>query len=69
MSGDVILIHCKFGISRSVSLVIAYLIKYFGYTVQKALNYIQVRRNTIKPNKGFLDQLAEYEKLVKEKKQ
>ena len=67
MSGGIILIHCKFGISRSVSFIIAYLIKYFGYTVKKAMNYIKKRRKQINPNQGFLDQLVEYEKLIQEK--
>ena len=65
LSGDIMLIHCKFGISRSVSLIIAYLIKYFGFTVQKALSYIQTKRNHVNPNKGFLDQLFEYERKIK----
>ena len=65
LSGEIMLIHCKFGISRSVSLIIAYLIKYFGFTVEKALNYIQAKRTHVNPNKGFLDQLIEYERRVK----
>ena len=65
LSGDIMLIHCKYGISRSVSLIIAYLIKYFGFTVDKALSYIQTKRNQVNPNKGFLDQLYEYEKHIK----
>ena len=69
MSGEVILIHCKFGISRSVSFIIAYLVKYFGFTVQNALMYIKKIRQHVNPNQGFLDQLIEYEKEIKEKKE
>ena len=69
MSGGVMLVHCKYGISRSATFIIAYLIKYFGFTVQSALKYIKNIRNQVKPNEGFLSQLMEYEKLnrLKEK--
>jgi protein-tyrosine phosphatase len=67
LSGNIILIHCKFGISRSVSFIIAYLVKYFGYTVINALNYIKKKRKQINPNQGFLDQLVEYERITQEK--
>ena len=64
--GQNILIHCKFGISRSVSFIMAYLIKYFRFNVQGALNYVRRRRKQINPNQGFFDQLIEYEKYIKE---
>ena len=63
--GENILIHCKFGISRSVSFIMAYLIKYLRFNVQGALNYVRRRRKQINPNQGFLDQLIEYEKYIK----
>ena len=65
MSGGVILVHCKYGISRSVTFIIAYLIKYFGFTVDSAMKYIKNIRNQIHPNEGFLNQLLQYEKLNK----
>ena len=70
MSGGSILIHCKFGISRSVSFIIAYLIKYLGFTVIRALNFLRNIKQQINPNEGFLEQLLEYEEIirVKEKK-
>ena len=64
--GENILIHCKFGISRSVSFIMAYLIKYLRFNVQGALNYVRRRRKQINPNQGFFDQLIEYEKYIKE---
>ena len=68
MSGDIMLIHCKFGISRSVSFIIAYMVKYFGFNVENSLNYIKKRRKQINPNEGFLYQLFEYEKKIRDKK-
>ena len=67
LKGEIILIHCKFGISRSVSFIIAYLVKYMGYTVENAMNYIKKKKKTINPNKGFIDQLIVYEKSLKDR--
>ena len=65
LSGGNILIHCKMGRSRSVSLVIAYLIKYQGYNFNNALNFIKSKRNQINPNKGFIEQLKQFENTIK----
>ena len=67
MNGGIILVHCKFGISRSATFIIAYLIKYCGFTVMSALKFIKTIRNQINPNEGFLEQLLQYEKLIKSK--
>ena len=37
-----VLVHCLKGVSRSVSFVIAYLMKYNEMTLDEALSYIQV---------------------------
>ena len=62
LKGGVVLVHCKFGISRSVAFVIAYLIKYMKYTADNALKFLMGKRNKIKPNEGFMDQLYIYQK-------
>lgn len=51
------------GKSRSVSFVLAYLVKECGMTLQEALKYVQKRRY-IYPNIGFIEQLMNYEKSV-----
>ena len=63
MEGGVVLVHCMYGISRSVAFVIAYLIKYMRYTADSALKFLMEKRNKIKPNEGFMEQLYNYEKL------
>ena len=60
-----ILIHCKFGISRSASILIGYLIKYYGYTVNSAIEFIKKKRKKINPNQGFMKQLNIFEKKIK----
>ena len=62
--GSVILIHCKLGISRSAAIIIAYLIKYYGFNVNSALKFIKQQRDRINPNKGFIEQLFKYENIV-----
>ncbi|EPB69126.1 dual specificity phosphatase, catalytic domain protein [Ancylostoma ceylanicum] len=56
-SGKVCLVHCKKGISRSSSTVIAYAMKEYGWSLEHALAYVKKRRNCITPNKGFMEQL------------
>ncbi|VDM59854.1 unnamed protein product [Angiostrongylus costaricensis] len=55
--GKVCLVHCKKGISRSSSTVIAYAMKEYGWSLEHALAYVKKRRNCITPNKGFMEQL------------
>jgi len=64
----VMLVHCKLGISRSATLVLAYLIKNLGYTVDSALQFLVQKRDRVNPNKGFIKQLYSYEQLNKETK-
>ena len=59
-----ILIHCKLGISRSPSILIAYLVKYMNFTTMKALDFIKSKRKQIQPNPGFLVQLSAYERKI-----
>ena len=61
-NNGIILVHCQLGISRSTTCVIAYFIKYLGYTAMSALNFIKTKRAQVMPNFGFLNQLLIYEK-------
>jgi protein-tyrosine phosphatase len=46
------------GKSRSVSIVIYFLMKLNGWTYLQALNYIRQRRSIANPNSGFARQLV-----------
>lgn len=48
-----IFIHCYAGISRSSSIVIAYLIIKKKYSYKDAYNLVKSKRPCIRPNKGF----------------
>tara|TARA_B100001094_G_C18163226_1_gene790555 strand:+ start:1606 stop:2157 length:552 start_codon:yes stop_codon:yes gene_type:complete len=55
-----ILIHCIAGVSRSVTLLVCYLIKNYDYTPEKALQIIREKRNIANPNENFMKQLHKY---------
>jgi len=55
-----VLVHCVEGVSRSVSVVAAYLIAECGFSPNDAVEYIKARRVVADPNFGFVQQLSEY---------
>jgi protein-tyrosine phosphatase len=63
-----VLVHCVVGASRSVSVVLAYLMKKNNWDVQTALSHVHNLRSVADPNEGFLKQLHEYAKLIETEK-
>ena len=55
--GKRVLVHCKMGISRAPSVVIAFLIKSLGMSYQNALEHIVNINSRVCPNLGYLIQL------------
>jgi protein tyrosine/serine phosphatase len=56
-----VMVHCKAGISRSATLVIAYLMIENTWQYEKAYEYVKKRRPIIVPNQGFITQLKHLE--------
>jgi hypothetical protein len=54
-----ILVHCMKGVSRSPSVVAAYLMAVYEWSSGRAVQYIKMKR-AVEPNSGFLEQLNEY---------
>uniref|UniRef100_A0A7S3QUC6 protein-tyrosine-phosphatase n=1 Tax=Dunaliella tertiolecta TaxID=3047 RepID=A0A7S3QUC6_DUNTE len=52
-----VLVHCQGGVSRSASIVAAYLMKAKKWSREQALQHIKRARPTAYPNDGFLAQL------------
>ncbi|KAH9484573.1 Dual specificity protein phosphatase 1 [Psilocybe cubensis] len=55
-----VLVHCAEGVSRSVSVVAAYLMAAYGWTPTEAVHFIKSKRRVANPNFGFIQQLHEY---------
>ena len=56
-----ILIHCQAGVSRSATIVIAFLMKEKGISFETAINLVRTKREIISPNFGFRQQLIKYQ--------
>lgn len=59
-----ILVHCLGGISRSSSIVIAYIMFTLDMPFQKAFDFVKGQHSKANPNSGFVDQLKKFEKCV-----
>ncbi|KAI7688090.1 hypothetical protein SSS_08051 [Sarcoptes scabiei] len=62
--GVKVLVHCKKGISRSASVVVAYIMKEKSYDLNKALHFVRNQRSSIRPNPAFLEQLEIYQGML-----
>jgi hypothetical protein len=63
-NGDKVLVHCVVGMSRSASMIIAYLMKYHKMNLISAFRYTKFKRPIINPNPSFMKQLKQYELLL-----
>jgi len=62
VSGDEkVLVHCSAAISRSPTIVAAYLMKRRGMTLRESLQALVKARSVVSPNPGFLRQLSDME--------
>lgn len=62
--GGRVLVHCCQGVSRSTSLVIAYLMWREGQSFEDAFQYVKAARGVTNPNMGFACQLLQCQKRV-----
>lgn len=62
--GSKVLVHCKMGVSRSASVVIAYAMKAYNWDFKTALQHVKEKRSCIKPNTSFLSQLETYQGIL-----
>ena len=60
-SGRKTLIHCMAGVSRSATILSAYLMVRYRWSTQQTIQYIRQRRPIIQPNPGFIKQLQLWE--------
>ena len=58
---NIVLVNCAAGISRSSTIVIAYIMKYYKLDLKKTFIYVRNKRRQICPNKKFMECLLDYE--------
>jgi dual specificity MAP kinase phosphatase len=63
--GKKVLVHCQAGISRSATIVIAYIMRKQKLLMNQSLQFVYTKRKCISPNLGFCGQLIMHEKEFK----
>ncbi|BAD69005.1 putative DsPTP1 protein [Oryza sativa Japonica Group] len=63
-SGGNVLVHCFAGRSRSVTIIVAYLMKKHQMSLENALSLVRSKRPQVAPNEGFMSQLENFEKSM-----
>ena len=56
-NGGKVLVHCVYGVSRSSSIVISYVMHKYSISYQEAYELVKSKRPIISPNSGFTKQL------------
>ncbi|CAL1170126.1 unnamed protein product [Cladocopium goreaui] len=56
-----VLVHCRAGVSRSASVVLAYMVRFANFTLNDAFVYLRAARPAVTPNLGFMEKLVAYE--------
>ncbi|KAL4630251.1 dual specificity protein phosphatase 22-A-like [Arapaima gigas] len=61
LSGGACLVHCLAGVSRSTTVVVAYLMTVTNYSWEECLCAVKAVRSFVGPNLGFQQQLQEFQ--------
>ena len=59
-----VFVHCRAGISRSATVVIAYLVQEEHWALREAIDHVRSVRPSVAPNLGFLVMLMSIERRV-----
>eukprot|EP01017_Pseudomicrothorax_dubius_P042430 TRINITY_DN6924_c0_g1_i4.p1 TRINITY_DN6924_c0_g1~~TRINITY_DN6924_c0_g1_i4.p1 ORF type:complete len:203 (-),score=16.70 TRINITY_DN6924_c0_g1_i4:197-805(-) len=62
--GNNVLVHCFAGISRSATIIIAYLMSKYKWSYESTAKFVRDRRPQINPNSGFVDQLRLLDRIM-----
>ncbi|CAH1779548.1 unnamed protein product [Owenia fusiformis] len=67
LDGGTVLVHCLAGVSRSVTVTVAYIMTSTDLGWRDALNAVRGARRCANPNYGFQKQLTEFESVTLDK--
>ncbi len=56
-NGGKVLVHCFAGVSRSATIILAYMMQEHGLSYHAAIKFVKNKRALINPNDGFRTQL------------
>uniref|UniRef100_A0A8C5LAJ2 protein-tyrosine-phosphatase n=1 Tax=Jaculus jaculus TaxID=51337 RepID=A0A8C5LAJ2_JACJA len=59
-----VLVHCLAGISRSVTVTVAYLMQKLNLSMKDAYDIVKMKKSNIYPNFNFMGQLFDFERTV-----
>jgi len=63
-SGEKVLVHCAGGMSRSASIVIAYVMVKNKWKYEETYKFLKEKRPIVCPNEGFVTQLKQLEEMI-----
>ncbi len=59
-----VLVHCLAGISRSVTVTVAYLMQKLNLSMNDAYDIVKLKKSNISPNFNFMGQLLDFERTL-----
>ncbi|XP_037095071.1 dual specificity protein phosphatase 7-like [Syngnathus acus] len=60
-----VLVHCLAGISRSVTVTVAYLMQRLNLSLNDAYDFVKRKKSNISPNFNFMGQLLDFERTLR----
>lgn len=63
VSKGAVLVHCYFGVSRSATVILAYVMQKYHLTYRQAFEKVKKKRSVVYPNQGFVSQLKLFREM------
>lgn len=66
VQGNRMLVHCAYGVNRSASIVVAWLMETRQWSLAEALKHVRDRRHIVHPAPGHMEQLKDFERHLRD---